>query len=149
THESDSPPPLTGEGRGARETGATMEPEKTARGSVMIIDDDDRIRQSLADLLDLEGYEVITAGNGQEALNYLRRLPLPSLILLDVMMPIMDGWEFRSQLLKDEKLASIPVVITSSISAAYQLKGHLQSVSYLEKPFDSEQLLALVKRYCG
>lgn len=126
-----------------------MQTDRRARGSILVVDDDSRIRMSIAEMLQLEGYRVSTAANGQEALNRLKVPPLPSLILLDVVMPVMDGWQFRHELLKEEALASIPVVITSSISAAYQLKGHLQSVAYLEKPFDREQLLSVVRKYCG
>src|SRR5262245_61392653 len=126
-----------------------MDVEKPVHRPILIVDDDTRIRMSLAELLQLEGYRVATAANGQEALNRLKVPPLPSLILLDVVMPVMDGWVFRHELLKDAELAAIPVVITSSISSAYQLKGHLQGVAYLEKPFNREQLLEVVKRYCG
>jgi CheY-like chemotaxis protein len=125
-----------------------MDATPSARGSILIVDDDERIRESVAEMLLLRGYRVFTAGNGQEALKQLQKA-LPSLILLDVMMPVMDGFDFRAQLLKDPVLASIPVVVTSGISAAYQLKGHLQSVAYLEKPFNTEQLLEQVRRYCG
>src|SRR5437762_5385370 len=126
-----------------------MTEETPKRGSVLIVEDDARIRNSMAEILELEGYEVGTAAHGQEALTYLRRHEAPSLILLDVVMPVMDGWEFRDLLLRDEKFAEIPVVVTSSISSSYGLKGHLHAVSYMEKPFNREQLLALVKRYCG
>ena len=125
-----------------------MDASPSARGSVLIIDDDERVREGIAEMLLLRGYRVYTAANGEEALRHLKKA-LPSLILLDVMMPVMDGFDFRAQLLKDPILASIPVVVTSGISAAYQLKGHLQSVAYLEKPFKTDQLLELVQRYCG
>jgi len=118
-------------------------------GTVLVIDDDAQIVDIVSALLKLHGYPVATAADGAEALQQLKRHPLPCLILLDVMMPNMDGWQFRAELLKDATLASIPVVVTSGISAAYNLKGHLQSVAYLEKPFNEEQLMELVRRYCG
>lgn len=117
--------------------------------TVMVVDDDERIRRSVAELLEMEGYTVLAAANGEDALRLLRTRPLPGLILLDVNMPVMDGWRFRDTLLKELPLASIPVVVTSGISSAYNLKGHLHSVAYLEKPFNRNQLLEAVRKYCG
>src|SRR5438067_11822601 len=129
-----------------------MEPESapapSSHGRVLIIDDDPRIRDTVSTLLQIHGFPVATAADGAQALLQLKRPPLPRLIMLDVMMPNMDGWQFRAELFKDATLASIPVVVTSGISAAYQLKGHLQGVAYLEKPFDEEKLLAVVRQYC-
>jgi len=123
--------------------------QRSARGRVLVVDDDPGIRDMVAAMLQIHGYPVTLAADGAQALQQLERPPLPHLILLDVMMPVMDGWQFRAELLKDATLATIPVVITSGISADYQLKGHLQSVAYLEKPFTEEQLLSLVRQYCN
>ena len=82
--------------------------------SILVVDDDPDVRDAIASVLGDEGYQVTSAGNGREALEQLRKRTRPSLILLDMVMPDMDGWNFRMELKKQPELAAIPVVILSA-----------------------------------
>jgi CheY-like chemotaxis protein len=119
------------------------------RSSVLVVDDDADIRKMLAEILELEGYEAIPAANGREALGRLRAGVRPSLILLDLMMPGMNGWQFRSEQVKDPDLASIPVVVLTGDGQADRKATDVGAVSYLRKPLDVEALLGLIERYEG
>src|SRR5262249_59623485 len=89
------------------------------RGPVLVVDDDFDIRAMIAQILELEGFEVISGPSGQAALERLRDgAAIPRVILLDLMMPHMDGWEFRSRQLADPRLAAIPVAVLSGPPAA-------------------------------
>src|SRR5262245_59582395 len=81
------------------------------RKSVLIIEDDPDIREALAEILEDEGYATVLAGNGREALDHLAKSEMPALILLDLMMPIMDGWQFRDEQRRSPSYAAIPVVV--------------------------------------
>src|SRR4051794_28574938 len=81
---------------------------------ILVVDDDPDLRDTLGQILEDEGYSVAAASNGREALAYLRERPAPSLILLDLMMPVMDGWQFRSEQRLDSVLAKIPVLVISA-----------------------------------
>lgn len=109
--------------------------------SILIIEDCDEIRVDLAELLRDEGYEVVTARHGGEALALLDAGPAPSLILLDLMMPVMDGWQFRKEQLRKPKLAPIPVVLLTGSNNAQQHARDLNAVGCVQKPFDLGQLL--------
>jgi CheY-like chemotaxis protein len=119
----------------------------TERGDVMVVEDDYAIRETLRELLEEEGYRVTQASNGAEALARLRTMRAPRLILLDLMMPVMDGWEFRSAIGRDEKLAGIPVIILSADHGLAQKVSGLAVQGYLPKPFELEDLLQTVERY--
>ena len=112
--------------------------------SILIIEDCDEIRVDLAELLRDEGYEVVTARHGAEALVLLDAGPVPSLILLDLMMPVMDGWQFRREQLGKPKLAPIPVVLLTGSNNAQQHARDLSAVGCVQKPFDLDQLLCTV-----
>jgi len=111
---------------------------------ILIIEDCDEIRIDLAELLRDEGYEVVTARHGAEALALLGSRPAPSLILLDLMMPVMDGWQFRKQQLDTPDLALIPVVLLTGSNNAQQHARDLNAVDCVQKPFDLDQLLCTV-----
>jgi CheY-like chemotaxis protein len=116
-----------------------MPHRKSGERSVLIIDDDGNSREALAELLAREGYEVATAENGAQGLGYLRVGHRPSVILLDLMMPGLDGWDFRTEQKRDETLARIPVI---AISAA----GRLVDADYsLRKPLEIDALLTLLR----
>jgi CheY-like chemotaxis protein len=85
-----------------------------ARATILIAEDDDAIRDALATLLEEEGYRVVTARDGAEALARLHALPRPRLVLLDLMMPVMSGWEFLRRLRADPDTADIPVLVLSA-----------------------------------
>lgn len=115
---------------------------------VLLVDDYAEARDSLAALLESEGYRVACAADGREALAKLRRGIGPSLIVLDVQMPRMSGPEFRREQLGDPRLANIPVVVCSaadSVSLAAAMEG---VVRWLSKPVDGDALLAVVGLYC-
>ncbi|MGK4006986.1 response regulator [Sorangium sp. So ce1036] len=118
-------------------------------GRILIVEDDLDIRSILSQLLLFEGYDVEEAADGAEALALLRKSRPPALILLDLMMPVMDGWQLRAELQRDPKLASVPVVIVSADVRAEQEASRLRVAGLLKKPLQIEPLLELVRRICG
>jgi CheY-like chemotaxis protein len=109
------------------------------RASVLVVDDDEAIRDVIAEVLRDEGYSVICAENGAEALRAIGRERHPDLVLLDLMMPVMSGWEVLEHLQESEELKRIPVVIVSAMTAP--------GVSeHLAKPIDLDRLLETVSR---
>jgi CheY-like chemotaxis protein len=125
-----------------------MTPAQQSRNCILIVEDDADLRDSLADLLQDEGYQVAGAANGREALSYLRRCPPPCIILLDLMMPVMNGWEFRDQQQQDPALSSIPVAIVTGVRNSADQMAALNAVGYLQKPVDLSELLETVAIYC-
>jgi CheY-like chemotaxis protein len=115
--------------------------------SILVIDDDDAIREALSALLEDEGYPVATAANGLDALTYLQSRPLPSLILLDLKMPVMNGRQFRAAQQQDAALAEIPVAVLSA-HVTNEVRAEVDADAFLGKPFDIEMLLATISRLC-
>jgi CheY-like chemotaxis protein len=115
--------------------------------AVLVVDDDRDIRETLQEILETEGYEVQTARNGVDGLERARAAH-PSLILLDLFMPIMDGAEFRHRQMQDAQLADIPVVIVSAAAGLEERIAELGVAGHLEKPLDIEHLFDVVGRYC-
>jgi two-component system, chemotaxis family, chemotaxis protein CheY len=113
---------------------------------VLVVDDDPDIRELLFTALEDEGFEVVPAGNGQEALAIIKTFR-PDVIVLDLMMPVMDGWQFAAELrARDEGDEDIPIVL---LSAARDLKTHakaLAAADIIEKPFDLAELLPKIAR---
>jgi CheY-like chemotaxis protein len=105
------------------------------------------MREMMAQLLTLEGFDAGTAANGHDALQYLRQGDLPELILLDLMMPVMDGWEFRRLQQEDPALAKLPVIVLSALDPTRATE--FGDAVLLTKPLDFDRLLGLVRRYCG
>lgn len=116
--------------------------------SILVVDDDPDVRDAISDALGDEGYRVTGACNGREALEQLRQRTRPSLILLDMMMPEMDGWRFRMELKKEPDLAEIPVVILSAHGNVRDAALALGAADYLRKPLRIESLLEIAERYC-
>lgn len=114
---------------------------------VLIVDDDPDIRDVLDNLLSIYGYRVATAENGADALDKLRRGEDPCLILLDLMMPVMDGIQFREAQLSDPALAAIPVVLVSA-GGDLAAKAAAVGAEGLTKPVDMDVLLKTVNRFC-
>lgn len=114
--------------------------------SILVVEDDTDIRESLAYLLADEGYDVACAVDGREALSYLHDGHTPSVILLDMMMPEMDGLSFREAQQQEPALASIPVVALSASSALVQRAKSMGAAAALEKPFGPEQLFKVIER---
>ena len=118
-------------------------------GSVMIVEDDEDIRADLVSILRVKGFNVTEANNGKDAIAKLRDGARPCLIVLDLMMPVMNGWELRAAMIADAALAAIPVVVVSGkgrITADEEQT--LKPAAVLVKPFELADLLALVARYC-
>jgi|SRR5688572_1080817 len=114
---------------------------------ILIVEDDTDIREDLAGILRAEGYEVATAANGQVACDWLRHTEvLPEVILLDMMMPVMDGWHFRAEQLQDATLAAIPVVVLSGAGDVRKEATALGAAGYVTKPFKLDSLLGVVQR---
>jgi CheY-like chemotaxis protein len=115
---------------------------------VLIVEDDDEIRESIAQLLAMEGLAVHEASNGRDALAWLRQCEsLPRLVLLDLMMPVMDGWSFRTAQLADARLAQIPVIILSATTDVQREAGSLRVDEFLSKPLDVRELLNAVEKH--
>lgn len=115
---------------------------------ILVVDDDVAVRRSIEWLLQGDGYRVVTAADGAEALDRLRKGLDPWLILLDLAMRGMDGFEFRKAQIQDPRLAPIPVAVYSARGMGAR-KGGLRGVTYLRKPFDAEALLELVEQHCS
>jgi two-component system, chemotaxis family, chemotaxis protein CheY len=117
---------------------------------LLVVEDSTDFQNLLKQLFEGEGYAVEKALNGEEALIHLRgEKTLPNLILLDLMMPIMDGYEFRRQQELDIRLANIPVVVMTAHRDAQINKEKISVKECLRKPLDIYQLLATVKKHCA
>ncbi len=111
--------------------------------TVLVVDDDQAIREALADVLGELGYGVVGAGDGQQALAYLQEGCKPFVILLDLGMPVMDGWEFRKELLKDPRFAGLPVVVITA--SRDQHAETLRVTDVLTKPVRLERLIEVLE----
>ena|SRR5689334_4752811 len=119
-----------------------------ARNYILIVEDDFDIREALTQILMEEGYEVRCASNGKEGLAVATQGSAPSLILLDLMMPVMNGWQFRAEQLKDPRLSSVPVLVISADPHLQPKAATLGAVGLLKKPISLDDLLAAVKVHC-
>ncbi len=117
-------------------------------GHILLVEDDDALRQVLAEVLADEGFQVDAAANGQAALDHLRDGGrAPDLILLDLVMPVMDGWTFRNEQRHDARLARIPtVVLSASFPPDSPRMRALQAEAILSKPVSIERLMRAVHR---
>jgi len=114
--------------------------------TVFIVEDDLDTREMLARFLELEGFTVESAENGKLALERLGHGTRACVILLDLMMPVMDGWQFRQAQVQNETLASIPVIVVSA--AGRDRIERIDADAYLSKPIDLEELLRYVTEFC-
>ncbi len=119
-----------------------------AHRRVLVVDDDPTVRAAAALTLEAEGYEVRCAAHGREALERLRQ-ERPDLIVLDMMMPVMDGWELLDKLKREPRWAGIPVVIVSAAESGRARAAALQAADYLQKPVATQDLAARVKRFAN
>lgn len=114
---------------------------------ILLVEDDQDTRENLAALLRSGGYEVVTAANGCEAHAWLRSAAVrPSVILLDLVMPVLDGWHFRWQQVQDAQLAQIPVVLLSGEGDLRSAATALGAAGYFAKPVDPSNLLGALQR---
>jgi CheY-like chemotaxis protein len=116
--------------------------------SVMIVEDDRDTREMLARFLELEGFDVREAANGQAALEALREDSRTCVILLDLMMPVMNGWQFRKAQSNDPELSKIPVVVVTAAGAREQIPA-IDADAWLAKPVDFDRLLATIDPLCA
>ncbi|HXU00400.1 MAG TPA: response regulator [Polyangia bacterium] len=115
-------------------------------GAILIVDDDNDVRAALSGLLEEEGFAVEAAKNGREALARLRGGVHPAVILLDLMMPGMDGWDFRSEQMRDPTLAAVPVVVVSASGFSLDsIRTQFHPAAYVEKPIESTELLDVIR----
>ncbi len=117
---------------------------------ILIVEDDPALRATLAEVLEERGYDVASVGDGRQALEALAAIPAPSAILLDLAMPVMDGWAFRAAQRRDPRLAGIPtIVLSASLDADGRSLDMLAAADALAKPFDLDRLLGALRRACA
>jgi CheY-like chemotaxis protein len=112
--------------------------------NILVVEDDEDAREALVALLQMKGYHAVPAGNGREALDYLDQAPAPDLIILDLWMPVMDGWQFRSEQTRNPRLAHIPVIVVTALSD----RADVDANEVIIKPVDVDRLLTSVDHYC-
>jgi CheY-like chemotaxis protein len=120
----------------------TSAPARSAP-QVLVVDDDESIRQVLSDALQQEGFRVVTAIHGQEALERLRDVPVPALAIVDLMMPVMSGWDLIGVLRRMPEFASLPIVVISAMRPRDLPAG----VMFLAKPFDLTEISQLLQKH--
>lgn len=117
-----------------------------ATRTVLVVEDDLSIQEAIRDLLEVEGFSVVGAANGQIAIDFLHSTDhLPNLILLDLMMPVMNGFEFREEQMQESRLAYIPVVIMSADGRVWPEGSQITDLRYIKKPFAIDLMIAAVK----
>lgn len=126
---------------------SSSEQEAAQRCLVAIIEDDSEFRSMLRELLEEEQYRVVAVANGAEALETLRGDTVPDVILLDVSMPIMDGFDFLRFRNEDPRLAAVPVVLVTNAKPHERPTIGVNDV--VRKPIDIDEILYAIKRYCG
>jgi CheY-like chemotaxis protein len=112
--------------------------------SVLVVEDNDDIREAIGAILESEGYEIALAEDGERAIELLAALPRPCLLLVDLIMPKMDGWQLLQRLSRDDRLATIPVVVMSAAASPATVPAHRT----LKKPVDLEILVQIVRDHC-
>ena len=114
--------------------------------TILLVEDDFDVREALVETLRDRGYEVESAGDGEQALSLLRNGVRPGLILLDLMMPRMSGSEFRMVQQVDPALSSLPVVLLSADGRMEEKARALQVEGAIRKPIDLDELFAMIER---
>lgn len=133
------PPPPAGAG--------TARPRPTA-GRVLVVDDEDAVREMFRRSLELAHFDVVVAAGGEEGLRLLRDDPAICLVLLDLAMPGMSGRTFRDLQRADPRLATVPTLIVTGSALAQIVHDELLAEDYLLKPVAREHLISVVARYC-
>ncbi len=127
---------------------ATAEPVRQKEGPVLVVDDDEPFRAEIVEALQKSGYAVVSAGDGREALEYLRGDNTPALVLLDMMMPLMNGWSLFEAVKQDPRLASVPIVLLTALADPDEAQALPQVADRLSKPVRMKQLLSLAAAHC-
>jgi CheY-like chemotaxis protein len=118
--------------------------EVNTQKTILVVEDDHGIREALKEVLESDDYRVVTAENGKEGLEVLKSEPSTGLVLLDMMMPVMNGREFLAAIKSDEALPPVPVIV---VSANANLESTLGAVGFIKKPADIDLLLAMVAEH--
>jgi CheY-like chemotaxis protein len=118
------------------------------RHPVLVVEDDRDIREVMVEILESAGYAVSSASDGAEALAYLKAGTRPCIIVLDLMMPVMDGWTFSQEKQKDPELAAIPVLVVSAVGRQDPRNVSMNAVAHLSKPLNVEKLMAALQIHC-
>jgi len=113
--------------------------------AVLVVEDEADIRDAVVAFLEYQGFAVYEADNGQVALDALKRIPQPALVLADLMMPVMDGPSLIAALREDDRFATLPVVIVSAASHVTEMEGYRR----LKKPIDLDDLAHIVGELCS
>jgi CheY-like chemotaxis protein len=116
--------------------------------TVLVIDDAEDVRIALTELLQYEGFAAVTARDGREALDLLLGGLRPCAILLDLMMPGMNGWDFRAEQMRVPEFARIPVAVLSASYNAQATLAQFGAVEFFSKPAPTSAIIAFVKRHC-
>jgi len=111
---------------------------------VLVVEDHEFAREALAALLSSIGYDVVEAENGREALAVMAKGPSPDVILLDLMMPVMDGWEFMKRQRHDWRLCTIPTIVVTGVASHDPRCLEMPVVRFLRKPYTADQLIAAI-----
>ena len=114
--------------------------------AVLVIEDDPDTKDAICGLLEYSGYSAMGVSNGREAIDFLKTHSAPSVIVLDLMMPVMNGWEFRDLQAADEGLSKIPVVVISASGVPSHLVHSKGTIDYIPKPFDPDRLMEAIER---
>ncbi len=118
----------------------------TSKETALVIEDEDEARAALTQILEFEGFRVEAFPNGAAALDYLAKSEAPCLILLDIRMPVMDGRQFRTAMLRDTRLANVPVVIVTALDPS--AAAGMSALRGLRKPINADALLSVVRENC-
>jgi DNA-binding response OmpR family regulator len=113
---------------------------------VLIVEDDEDIRDTIKLALEMAGYRAYTAANGREGIDALAFIPRPCVILVDLMMPVLDGWGFAKEVRADERLAGIPLVVLTALGGAAET---IKADRVLMKPLNLDGLYDTVREFCG
>ncbi len=116
--------------------------------SILIVEDDDDVRSAMVAVLEASGYRVVAATHGREALEHLRSAVPICIILLDLWMPVMNGFEFRAEQMKDPALAAVPVVVITADRPAARRAADLGVLAWMTKPVEFEELLGILEQHC-
>ena len=127
---------------------SAVDPTAEAR-RILIVEDDSRLRSGLGDLLRQSGYDVVSAATCEQAISQLRTAARTDLIVLDLRMPGMNGWQFRSEQRRDRELAAIPVIVATADWNAESEAESLGAVCCLRKPYTPKQLVETIRRFAA
>ena len=116
---------------------------------ILVVEDDPSIREVIREVLGVTHHTVRMAKHGRDALDIISHGAKPDLILLDLMMPVIDGWQLIEILSEDSKLSKIPVVVMSAVASSDHMKAHPNAVGMISKPLEIDSLLDVVEQFCG